>query len=97
MKILLCPSIEQLPQLIAENPLLLGLNVTIPYKQAVISYLDVVDPEAEAIGAVNTIRIVRSENKKPRLIGYNSDLIGFRESIRPLCGNLAKFISNTFF
>lgn len=77
------PSIEQLPRLIAENPLLTGLNVTIPYKQSVIPYLDALDSEAEAIGAVNTIRIERGENKKPRLIGYNSDLTGFRESIRP--------------
>jgi len=76
-------SIEQLPRLIAENPLLVGLNVTIPYKQAVIPYLSALDSEAEAIGAVNTIRIERSENALPRLIGYNSDLIGFRESIRP--------------
>lgn len=77
------PSIEQLPGLIAENTLLVGLNVTIPYKQAVIPYLDELDPEAQSIGAVNTIRIERTLNKKPRLVGYNSDLVGFRESIRP--------------
>ncbi|MDD4920901.1 MAG: shikimate dehydrogenase [Bacteroidales bacterium] len=83
-------SIEQLPQLITENPQLEGLNVTIPYKQAVIPYLDILDPEAEAMGAVNTIRIERSGNQKPRLVGYNSDLIGFRESIRPYVENLRK-------
>lgn len=77
------PAIEQFPGLIAENPLLVGLNVTIPYKQVVMSYLDELDPEAETIGAVNTIRIERQPGKKPRLIGYNSDLVGFRESIRP--------------
>ena len=81
-------SIEQLPQLIVENKLLVGLNVTIPYKQSVIPYLDALDPEAEAIGAVNTIKIERSEKCKPRLIGYNSDLVGFRESIRVYVENL---------
>jgi shikimate dehydrogenase len=82
------PSIEQFPQLLAENQYLVGLNVTIPYKQAVIPFLDALDPEAEAIGAVNTIRIERVENKKPRLVGFNSDLVGFRESIRPYVENL---------
>jgi len=82
------PSIEQLPGLIAENTLLVGLNVTIPYKQSVIQYLDELDPEAESIGAVNTIRIERTLNNKPRLIGYNSDLVGFRESIRPYIEHL---------
>jgi len=77
------PDISQFPSLILENPLLVGLNVTIPYKQSVMEYLDALDPEAEEIGAVNTIRIERRGKEKPRLVGYNSDLIGFRESIRP--------------
>jgi shikimate dehydrogenase len=81
-------SIEQFPGLIAENPQLEGLNVTIPYKQAVIQYLDAIDREAEVIGAVNTIRIEHSGSGKPRLIGYNSDLVGFRESIRPYVESL---------
>lgn len=84
------PAIDSLPSLISENTLLVGLNVTIPYKQAVIPFLDSLDPEAEAIGAVNTIRIERIANKKPRLIGYNSDLVGFRESIRPFVENIRK-------
>lgn len=54
------PSIEQLPQLLSEHPDLRGLNVTIPYKQAVIPYLDELSDEARAIGAVNVIRITRS-------------------------------------
>ncbi len=76
------PSITELPELIAYSPFLTGINVTIPYKQAVIPYLDALDPVAEAVGAVNVIRILRSPEL--RLIGYNSDVIGFRESIRPL-------------
>lgn len=77
------PSIEHFPDVIAGNPELKGLNVTIPYKQKVMDYLDEVSPEARAIGAVNVVRIER-HNKKVKLIGYNSDVIGFTESIEPL-------------
>ena len=56
-----------------------GLNVTIPYKEDVISYLDELDPVAKDIGAVNVIRF---DNDK--LIGYNSDYYGFTESLKPL-------------
>jgi len=80
------PSITEFPALILSAPLLAGLNVTIPYKQAVMPYLDALTPEAEAIGAVNVIRIERLP--ETRLIGYNSDVIGFRESIRPLVSAL---------
>lgn len=77
------PNIEALPQLLDEHPNLRGLNVTIPYKQAVIPYLDELSDEARAIGAVNVIRIDRSSGR-PVLKGYNSDIIGFTDSIRPL-------------
>jgi shikimate dehydrogenase len=81
------PSIEELPELIAYSPFLEGLNVTIPYKQAVIPYLDALDPESEAVGAVNVVRIIRS-SEELRLVGYNSDVVGFRESIRPLVATM---------
>ena len=62
-----------------------GLNVTIPYKQQVMQYLDEISPEAKAIGAVNVVRCQRSTvNCQPKLTGYNSDVIGFVESIKPL-------------
>ena len=51
------PSIENLTEILDSNPELKGLNVTIPYKEKVISYLDVVSPEANAIGAVNVIKV----------------------------------------
>lgn len=75
-------SIEEFPELIKSIPELEGLNVTIPYKQAVISYLDEMDSEAAAVGAVNVIKINHRDGTV-KLKGYNSDLYGFRESIRP--------------
>lgn len=57
-----------------------GLNVTIPYKQAVIPYLDSLSKKATQIGAVNTIRIT----KKNKLKGYNTDWYGFYHSLKPL-------------
>lgn len=77
------PSIESFPEIIDTNPNLRGLNVTIPYKEKVISYLDIVSPEAREIGAVNVIKI-EHKGKKSYLTGYNSDVIGFTRSIEPL-------------
>lgn len=78
--------ISQLPQLINDNPTLCGLNVTIPYKQAVISLLDELDETAKEVNAVNCIKVVRNKNypeAKQHLIGYNTDVFGFRQSIKP--------------
>jgi len=74
--------IDLLPQLISENVNLLGLNVTIPYKEKVIPYLDETDDGISDVGAVNTIKIYR-DRKKIRLKGFNTDMYGFSESIRP--------------
>ena len=71
------------PDIIRANPSLRGLNVTIPYKEQVIRYLDELDEEAGDIGAVNVIKIIR-EGDTVKLKGYNSDIIGFRNSIAPL-------------
>ena len=71
-------TIGKLPDLLAENPSIVGLNVTIPYKEAVIPYMDEVD-ESAAFGAVNTIKI---ENGK--LCGFNTDVYGFEKSLKPL-------------
>ncbi|MDO4210889.1 MAG: shikimate dehydrogenase [Bacteroidales bacterium] len=78
------PTVEGLRTLIESDSELCGLNVTIPHKQAVIPLLDDLTPEARAIGAVNVIRIERTIDTAIRLIGCNSDIIGFTESIRPL-------------
>lgn len=66
-----------------EDSGLCGLNVTIPYKEKIIPFLDEVDATAARIGAVNVIKFIRSENKL-LLRGYNSDAVGFEESIKPL-------------
>jgi shikimate dehydrogenase len=71
------PSIEQFPKIISETPNLKGLNVTIPYKEEVIRFLNDLDETAQKIGAVNTIKI--SENGK--LKGFNTDFYGFQKSI----------------
>jgi len=83
------PSIDDLPAVLSQNPELKGLNVTIPYKEKVIPFLDYVSPEARAIGAVNVIR-VEHQGKKITLKGYNSDVIGFTQSIEPLLENYHK-------
>ena len=77
------PTIDALPEILDSNPNLRGLNVTIPYKEKVIPFLDSVSPEARAIGAVNVIRIT-NEGNNVKLKGYNSDVIGFTQSIEPM-------------
>ena len=77
------PSIDNLLEILNTNTELKGLNVTIPYKEQVMKYLDAISPEAKAIGAVNVIRVEHKGNK-PYLKGFNSDVIGFTRSIEPL-------------
>lgn len=72
-------AITDFPGLLDQQPGLEGLNVTIPYKEAILPYLDSISPEAREIGAVNTIRI-----REGRLEGFNTDAYGFRESLKPL-------------
>ncbi len=69
-------SINQFPALLEQQPNLAGLNVTIPYKLAIIPYLDELSPEASAIGAVNTIVF-----KNGKLIGHNTDAFGFASTL----------------
>lgn len=72
-------SADELRAMVRDTPGLRGLNVTIPFKQAVMPLLDAVDPLAAAVGAVNTIRV-----DGERLIGYNTDVEGFRQTLIPL-------------
>lgn len=77
------PNIDALAEVLDSNPELKGLNVTIPYKEKVIPFLDSISPEARAIGAVNVIRVTHRGNKT-QLKGFNSDVIGFTKSIEPM-------------
>src|SRR5580698_7445143 len=69
-------SVDQLWQILDEHPDLEGLNVTIPYKQVVIPFLDHSTPVVEEIGACNCIRVSGGT-----LSGYNTDVIGFEKSL----------------
>lgn len=73
-------TIAQFPKLIRENPTLRGLNVTIPYKEKIIPFLDKLNKKAIKIGAVNCIKIT----KNGKLKGYNTDYFGFKKSLEPL-------------
>ena len=76
-------NIELFPTIVKNTRNLKGLNVTIPYKEVVIPYLDKINKRAKEIGAVNTIKIT----KKGKLIGYNTDCYGFKKSIKPNLGS----------
>ena len=71
-------SINELSTILKNNPELRGLNVTIPYKEIVMGVLDELDEDAKKIGAVNTIKV-----EKNKLIGYNTDYFGFKQSLKP--------------
>ena len=73
-------SIGEIMSLVINNPEICGLNVTIPYKEQVIPFLNEIDTEANEAGAVNTITISR-KNNKIFLKGYNTDIIGFIQSL----------------
>lgn len=72
--------ISEFPLVIANTPNIKGINVTIPYKEAVMPHLNSLSKKAARIGAVNTIKIT----KKGKLKGYNTDYYGFKKSIQPL-------------
>ncbi|MCM4159346.1 shikimate dehydrogenase [Antarcticibacterium flavum] len=72
-------NIEEFKNVLRTNPVPSGLNVTIPYKQEIMRFLDQMDPVAAEIGAVNTIKF----EKDGSLTGYNTDHYGFTESLRP--------------
>ena len=76
-------SINDFSGLLDQHPYLAGLNVTIPYKEQVLPYLDELDDEAARIGAANVIKIIWKDNKRI-LKGYNSDINGFLHALRPL-------------
>ncbi len=82
--------IGELMEVIAEYPELQGLNVTSPYKEQVLPYLDELDETAAAIQAVNVIKVIHTANNGIRLKGYNSDVVGFGRSIEPFVDDAHK-------
>lgn len=73
--------IKQLTEFIRQHPQLVGFNVTIPYKQQIIPYLDELSEEAAAVNAVNTV-VIEHVGGQILTKGHNTDIIGFRESLR---------------
>lgn len=71
--------IIEFPNILSTHPKLKGLNVTIPYKEQIIPFLDGLSKNAKFIGAVNTIKI----NQNGILKGYNTDFYGFKKSLEP--------------
>lgn len=84
--------IGQLMEVIAENPDLAGLNVTIPYKEQVIPYMHALDPTAERVGAVNVIQFSTLPGDDPNFLmkGFNTDVAGFVGSVKPYIGELPR-------
>ncbi len=76
-------SIQEFPGVFEREKNICGLNCTIPYKQQIMQFLDEIDPEAAEIGAVNTVKI-NWENGRRILKGFNTDLYGFENSLRPM-------------
>lgn len=77
------PAINKFQEILDTQPHLGGLNVTLPYKEQIIPYLDELAESAKKVKAVNVVQILRHQ-KGIKTIGHNSDLYGFYESIKPL-------------
>jgi shikimate dehydrogenase len=75
--------LSELQDIIRSDESLTGLNVTIPYKEQILNYIDKIDPVAKAIGAINVVRISRNRGKV-YLAGYNTDAQAFAESVEPI-------------
>lgn len=83
------PDIQDITTVIGSNPDLAGFNVTIPYKEKVMDYLDYIALEAAEIGAVNVVKVTHN-GERAVLKGFNSDVVGFVNSIKPLLRPLHK-------
>lgn len=76
--------INKIKKTIIENNLS-GINVTIPHKETIIPYIDEIDNEAKKVGAVNCVKVIQD-----KLIGYNTDIIGFEKSFIPFISSIKK-------
>jgi shikimate dehydrogenase len=75
--------VNEIIDIINENPNLAGLNITIPYKQKVMGIVDEIDHQVQITGSINTIKVIRKRNSI-KLRGYNTDIIGFEKTLKPL-------------
>jgi len=82
-------SINEFPGIFEQGKDICGLNCTIPYKQQIMQFLDEIDEEAAQIGAVNTVKITYNDGKR-HLKGFNTDIYGFENSLRPMLGEKHK-------
>ena len=73
--------VSKIKEVVEENQLS-GFNVTIPYKETIIPFLDELSETAKDIGAVNTVKVTRTENTL-KLVGHNTDAFGFHQLIKP--------------
>ncbi len=76
-------TIDEFPTIFEKNKNISGLNCTIPYKQQIMPFLDEIDEEAAKVGAVNTVKIIK-DGSNTKLKGYNSDVYGFENSLKPM-------------
>lgn len=82
-------SISEFPTIFEENDQIAGLNCTIPYKQEIMPFLDEIDEEAKQVGAINTVKVIRSESSL-KLKGFNTDIYGFENSLMPMLNDKHK-------
>lgn len=75
------PSIDEINQILNNESNLVGFNVTIPYKKQILSYIDELDEIANEVGAVNVVKVSFKDGKR-HLKGYNSDIVGFENSLK---------------
>ena len=74
------PDIHKFPELLKKHPAIAGLNVTIPYKEKILNFVDEFSSEVEAVGAANTLVI---QPKTQKISAYNTDIYGFKQSLLP--------------
>ncbi len=75
--------IDELKNIIGRHPQLIGFNVTIPYKEQILDFLDATDEIVKKVKAVNTVKVVWKNSDSFKLYGYNTDVYGFEQSIKP--------------
>lgn len=78
------PNIDEFADLIRKDNRFHGFNVTIPYKQSILKFVDNLSPEAEEIGAVNCLTMHPQDDGRITIKGYNTDAFGFQKSLEPL-------------